>query len=114
MTAKGAEHCILTRSLVWPAKMVKHELMIPVPDGIVDHGSKQKKFVLGIYAPGKDFFKVTSYYLSTPDVTKIIIVSENMNDDIVQQVSSFVNSFSTPPLHVSGFCSKNGKYLYEA
>ncbi len=93
--------------------MVKHELMIPVPDGIVEQGSKGKKYVLGIYAPGKEFFKVTSYYLSTADVMKITIITKHMNDDIVTRVSSFVNSFSTP-IHVSGFCSKSGNYLYEA
>jgi hypothetical protein len=86
---------------------------IPLPIDFNNEFIAKHKFILGIYAPSKEFLKVTFYYLDTSDVAKITFVFDKIDDDIVKKVSLVIKDIQQSPIHVSGFCLKHDKYIYE-
>ena len=103
----------LTRSLLWPATITTQDRSIPIPGNFDGINPDNFKYILGIFAPAKEFFKITSYYVNVPVVTKITLIFEKLDDEIIKAVSLVIKEFKEPPIHVSGFCMKNGKYIYE-
>lgn len=103
----------LTRYLIWPATISTLDRSIPLPGNLEGINPNNFKYILGIFAPAKDFLKITSYYLNSPDVTKIAFVFDTLDDDMIKAVSLVIKEFKQSPIHVSGFCMKNGKYIYE-
>jgi hypothetical protein len=103
----------LTRHLLWSSEETVKRRQIPLPIDLDDEFVAQHKFVLGIFAPSKEFLKVTSYYLDTSDVAKITFVFDKIDDDIVKKVSLIIKDIPQSPIHVSGFCMKRDKYVYE-
>jgi hypothetical protein len=103
----------LTRYMLWSSKETVESKQIPLPVDFNDEFIVKHKFILGIYAPSKEFLKVTSYYLDTSDVSKITFVFDKIDDDIVKKVSLVIKDIPESPIHVSGFCMKQEKYIYE-
>jgi hypothetical protein len=110
---KKKEKMALTRSVLWPATITTQERSIPIPGDLDGINPNNFKYILGIFAPAKEFLKVTSYYVNAPTVTKITFIFENLGDEIIKAVSFVIKDIKTPPIHVSGFCTKNDKYIYE-
>ncbi len=113
MAEKKVSDFKLTRFMLWPATMTVQNKSIPLPSNLGEINPNGYKFILGIFAPAKDFLKITSYYLNTPDVTKISFVFDKIDDEMVKMISSVIKEWKDPPIHVSGFCLKSGKYIYE-
>jgi len=107
------EKNVLTHSLLWSATITMTDRSIPLPSNLNEINSKNFKFILGIFAPAKDFLKVTLYYLNSPNVTKITFWFGKLDDATIRAVSLAIKDFKEPPIHVSGFCMKDGKYIYE-
>jgi hypothetical protein len=103
----------LTKFMLWPASETVQYKAIPLPASMGDVEAAKYKYMLGIFAPAKEFLKITSYYLNSKDVMKITFVFDAIDDDIVRKVSLVIKDISSPPIHVSGFCMKNSKYIYE-
>ncbi len=103
----------LTRHLLWSSEETVKGKQIPLPIDLDDGFIAKHKFILGIFAPSKEFLKVTSYYLDTSDVAKITFVFDKIDDDIVKKVSLIIKDIPQSPIHVSGFCMKHDKYVYE-
>ncbi|HME54760.1 MAG TPA: hypothetical protein VKM55_21320 [Candidatus Lokiarchaeia archaeon] len=103
----------LTSSVLWPSTITTQDRSIPLPANLDGINPNNFKYILGIFAPAKDFLKITSYYLNSPSVTKITFVFDVLDDDMLKAVSLFIKDFKEQPIHVSGFCMKNGKYIYE-
>ena len=57
--------------------------------------------------------KVTSYYLGDPNITKLIFIFNIINEQKIGSVSRIVNKIKKNTIHVSGFCNKHDKYVYE-
>nr|MDO8088935.1 hypothetical protein [Candidatus Sigynarchaeum springense] len=108
----GAKHR-LTRHLLWASEETIERERIPLPVEINRDLIAKHKYILGIFAPSKDFLKVTAYYLDTSDVSKITFVFDKIDDDIVKKVSLVIKDMPQSPIHVSGFCMKQDKYIYE-
>nr|MDO8110277.1 hypothetical protein [Candidatus Sigynarchaeota archaeon] len=113
MAEKKENDLKLTRFMLWPAALTVQNKSIPLPSNLGEINPNGYKYVLGIFAPAKDFLKITSYYLNTPDVTKISFVFDKIDDDMVKLISNVIKEVKDPPIHVSGFCMKSGKYIYE-
>jgi hypothetical protein len=103
----------LTRHLLWYSEETVKLKQIPLPIELNDEFIAKHKYILGIFAPSKEFLKVTSYYLDTSDVAKITFVFDKIDDDIVKKVSLIIKDIPDSPIHVSGFCMRNDKYVYE-
>ncbi|MEX2717776.1 MAG: hypothetical protein Q6353_004820 [Candidatus Sigynarchaeum springense] len=103
----------LTRYLLWASNETIEQNQIPIPVEINRDLIAKHKYILGIFAPSKDFLKVTAYYLDTCDVSKITFVFDKIDEDIVKQVSLVIKDIPQTPIHVSGFCIKQDKYIYE-
>ncbi len=108
----GATHR-LTRHLLWASEETLEQDEIPLPADINRDLFGKHEFVLGIFAPSKEFLKVTIYYLDTSDVAKVTFVFDKIDDDIVKKVSLVIKDIPQSPIHVSGFCMKQDKYIYE-
>ena len=108
----GATHR-LTRHLLWASEETLEQGEIPLPPDINRDLIAKHKYVLGIFAPSKEFLKVTMYYLDTSDVAKVTFVFDKIDDDIVKKVSLVIKDIPQSPIHVSGFCMRQNKYIYE-
>ena len=103
--------CILTRCKIWSSDSAMVSNSIPLPTGIL--GRECYKYMLGIFAPAKDFLKITTYYIKNPLVTKITLSFEEIDSELIKKISILIKEFDDRPIHVSGFCDKNDKYVYE-
>ncbi|NMC05247.1 MAG: hypothetical protein GYA24_08555 [Candidatus Lokiarchaeota archaeon] len=103
----------LTRYLLWSSEETVKSKKIPLPMDINDEFIAKHKYMLGIFAPSKEFLKITTYYLDASDVSKITFFFDKIDDDIVKKVSLVIKDIPESPIHVSGFCIKQEKYIYE-
>jgi len=103
----------LSRSLIWPSTVTTQDRSIPIPGNLDGINPNNFKFILGIFAPAKEFLKITSYYLNSPDVIKITLVFDELGEELIKAVSLSIKDFKKSPIHVSGFCKKNDKFIYE-
>ncbi|MFX0101752.1 MAG: hypothetical protein ACFFCS_19465, partial [Candidatus Hodarchaeota archaeon] len=105
--------CILTRCKIWSSENSKESNSIPLPANLLEVDPGSYKYMLGIYAPAKDFLKITTYYIKNPFVSKITLGFEKIDSDLIKKISILIKEFDDKPIHVSGFCNKNDKYIYE-
>ena len=106
-------NCILTRCKIWSSDRSMKENSIPIPSDLIEPGTTDHKYMLGIFAPAKDFLKITTYYLNEPYINKITLSFDKINPDLIKKVSILIKEFNEKPIHVSGFCNKHNKYIYE-
>ncbi|MBN2150202.1 MAG: hypothetical protein JW839_02030 [Candidatus Lokiarchaeota archaeon] len=108
----GAVHR-LTRHLLWTSKETLEQSLLPLPVGLNREFITKHKYILGIFAPSKEFLKVTAYFLDSSEVAKVTFVFDKIDDDIVKRVSLVIKEVPKSPIHVSGFCMMRDKYVYE-
>lgn len=107
------KNCILTRCKIWSSDRSRNDNSIPIPDDLLDPNDLDHKYMLGIFAPAKDFLKITTYFLKKPYVSKITLSFDKIDPDLIKKVSILIKEFNEKPIHVSGFCNKHNKYIYE-
>ncbi|MHA1680934.1 MAG: hypothetical protein ACTSUE_07990 [Promethearchaeota archaeon] len=115
MVIQSEKNCeTLTKYNLWRLESTTRDGNIPIPEDLIEIESGEYKYILGIFASAKQFFKVTSYFLKTPIVTKLTVIFKDLSVDMVKDASLIIKNFKNPPIHVSGFCKRYEKYIYEA
>lgn len=112
MASDTKQACSLTLPILWATSTCTVERAIPLPAAL-PFNAGDHPHVLGIFAPSKQSCKATLYYLDKPDVTKLTLVLDKIDNDVIVAVSSIINEVKDAHIHVSGFCQKEGKYIYE-
>ncbi|MBD3188593.1 hypothetical protein GF325_17315 [Candidatus Bathyarchaeota archaeon] len=110
-----SDKCALTKCNIWSLDDSIRGATMPLPGGVLPVDAGAYQYVLGIFAPAREFFKVTSYYLEEPIVTKVILVFTDLSPRRVKDATKIISEehADITVIHMSGFCRQSDKFLYE-